>query len=99
MGRIPIASHAEVVTAGVIIKIVVEAAQLPVLKTHAGEARTARNRRRHHFRDHAKTPLLVAQMIDFIADAQIQSLSFSGSEGPFVATMKMLKRQVDVGNG
>ena len=35
-------------------------------------------------------------MIDFIPDAQVKPLSFMGS---FIATMKMFKREIHVGNG
>ena len=96
VSRVPIAAHAEIVAAGVVIEIVVEAAQLAILKAHSGKASTARNRRSHHFRNDADAPFFVAQMIDFVADAQIEPLTFTQVARFFDAAIKMLERQRDV---
>ena len=89
MGRIPVAAHAEIVAAGVVVEIVVEAAQLSVLKAHAGETGAAGNRRCHHFHDDADAPLFVTQVIDLIADAQVKPLAFARGERDF--SMRRLK--------
>src|SRR5919106_2217924 len=41
---VPVASHAEVITAGIVVEIVVEAAELSVLKAHSRETGAAGDR-------------------------------------------------------
>jgi len=77
VSRIPIAPHAEVVTAGFVIEIVVEAAELSVLKAYARETGAT------------DTPFFVAQVIDFIADPEIETLAFGRRRGFVIATMEM----------
>jgi hypothetical protein len=73
---IPVAPHAEIVAATLVIQIVAKAAELPVLKTNPGETRAAGHRGRHHFHNDSDAPFFVAKMRHFIAHTQIESLSF-----------------------
>ena len=97
MTRIPVTSDAEIIAASFIVEVVVEAAKLPVLKTHAREASAAGNGRCHHLEHHAHAPFLVAQMIDFVADAKIKPFAFGCRQRSFAPAMKMFQRQVDIG--
>jgi hypothetical protein len=73
---IPVAAHAEVVTTRFVVEVIVEAAQLPILKAHAYETGSPGNRRRHNLHDHADAPLFVTKMGDFVSDAEEKALSF-----------------------
>jgi hypothetical protein len=74
---IPVAAHAEIVAATLVVEIIAETAELPVLKTNAREARPAGHRGCHHFHNDSDAPFFVAKMRYFIAHTQIKSLSFS----------------------
>jgi hypothetical protein len=73
---IPVAAHAEIVAATLVIQIVAEAAELPVLKTNTGETRAAGDRGRHHLHNDSDAPFFIAKMRHFIPHTQIESLSF-----------------------
>jgi len=76
VGGIPIAPHAEIVAATLIIEVIVEAPELTVLKTDTGKARPARHRRCHDFHDDSNTPLFITKMVHLIADPEIKALRF-----------------------
>ena len=59
------------------------------MKAYARETGATGNRRGHHFHDHADTPFFVAQVIDFIADPEIETLAFGRRRGFVIATMEM----------
>jgi hypothetical protein len=73
---IPVAAHAEIVAATLVVEIVAEAAELPILKANAGETRAAGHRRCHDFHNDSNAPFFVAKMGHLIAHPQKESLSF-----------------------
>jgi hypothetical protein len=91
MGGIPIAPHTEVVAAALIVQIIVETAQLTVLKTYAGETRAAGHRGCHHLHDHSESPLLIAQVRNFIPDTEEESLALA-KRVRHVGSMAMILR-------
>jgi len=76
VARIPVAPHAEIVAATLIIEVIVEASELSVLKTNPGKARPAGHRGCHHFHDDSDTPLFISNMVYLIADPEIKAFRF-----------------------
>jgi hypothetical protein len=74
VGGIPIAPHTKVIAATLIVQIIVETAQLAVLKTYAGETGAAGHRGCHDLHDDSESPLLIAQVRNFIPDTEEKSL-------------------------
>jgi hypothetical protein len=72
--RIPVPPHAEIVAAAFVVEIIIEAAQCAILKANPGKTGAARHGRSHTFHHHADSPVLIAQVGDFVADAQKKAL-------------------------
>jgi hypothetical protein len=73
---IPITPHAKIVAATLVVEIVAEAAELPILKANASETRAAGHRRCHDFHNDSNAPFFVAKMGHLVAHPQKESLSF-----------------------
>ena len=91
MAWVPVAPHAEIVTAGLAIQVVVKAAELTILKSYSGQAGSAWYSRRHYFDYDADPPLLIVVMGDLISDAQEEPFSFAQCPEPFLSTITMFK--------
>ena len=75
--RIPVPSHSEVVAAGVVVKIIVEATQLAILKADANKTGAAGHGRSHTLHHDADSPLFITNVGDFVADSQKKTLPLS----------------------
>jgi len=92
---IPVTPHSEVVAAGLVVQIIIEAAELPILKSHACQTGSAGHGRGHHFHDNPESPHLIVKMGDFIADTEKKSFAFSERAGAFVPVI-MLNHQINI---
>jgi len=93
--RIPITLYPKVTAAGLAIHVVVENPELPILETDAREASASWNRRCGDFDDYADAPLLIGMMRNFIAHAEIESLSLSHDSNLSVWTIAMFKKEIN----
>jgi hypothetical protein len=92
VGRIPVASHAKIVTTRLVIQIVVKAAQLPILKSHPRETSSSRHRRSHQFYNYPDAPLFVTDVGDFVANPQKEPFTLVPGLGPLRAIASVLSR-------
>lgn len=95
VGGIPVTPHAEIVAATLVVQIVAEAAELPVLKTNAGETCAAGHRGCHNFHNDSDAPFFVTKMAHLIAYAQKESLSFRHGLHPIEQTITRLFIQIN----
>src|SRR5687768_16074620 len=96
MTGVPVAPHAKIIAAGLVVEIIVETAELAILKAHPSQTGAAGDRGCHDFHNHPDTPLLVTQMIHRIAHPKVESLAFAQSHRFLGAAIKVLSPQGDI---
>lgn len=95
MGGIPIPPHAEVVATALVVEVIVETAQLAILKSNAGETGAAWHRRCHDLHDDSDSPLLITYVRNFIPDTEEKSLFFTERLRRFGSMAMILRDEID----
>jgi hypothetical protein len=79
VGGVPVTPHPEVIAAALVVQVVIETAELPILKTNTGQTCPPGYRRGHDFHDHSHAPFLITKMGHLITNAKIKSFCFGES--------------------